>query len=87
VETADGRVLNGLIRARTDRTLTLQTQTEAMTIERREIERIAASLSPSCPKGCSTRWRGSGADLLAYLNRLTQAPCPMTPSDIDRPVR
>ena len=43
VATADGRVLNGLIRARTDRTLTLQTQTEALTLQRGDIEQVKPS--------------------------------------------
>ena len=30
----DGRVLNGLVKAQTDRTLTLQTQTEALVLDR-----------------------------------------------------
>ena len=34
----DGRVLNGLVQAQTDRTLTLQTQTEALVLDRSEIE-------------------------------------------------
>ena len=40
VAMSDGRVLNGLVRARTDRTLTLQTQTEALTLDRNDIEDV-----------------------------------------------
>jgi putative heme-binding domain-containing protein len=77
VETADGRVLNGLIRARTDRTLTLQTQTEAMTLERREIERIGASPFSLMPEGLLDPLSADQVrDLFAYLSRLTQAPLP-----------
>ncbi len=36
----DGRTLNGLVRGQTERTLTLQTQTEALVLDRREIERL-----------------------------------------------
>src|SRR5438034_9175731 len=36
----DGRVLNGLLAAQTDRTLTLKTQTETLTIERSDVQAL-----------------------------------------------
>ena len=47
----DGRVLNGLVRARTDRTLTLQTQTDALVLDRREIEGLQPSTLSLMPDG------------------------------------
>src|SRR5207249_6124851 len=43
VELKDGRVLNGLIAAKTDRTLTLRTMTEALTVERGDVAGIRES--------------------------------------------
>ena len=48
---ADGRVLNGIVRAKTDRTLTLQTQADALVLERREIERLDPSPASLMPEG------------------------------------
>jgi len=51
VDLKDGRTLNGLIAAKTDRTITLKTMTETVTLERSGIERIrdsALSLMPVC---------------------------------------
>ena len=47
----DGRVLNGLIKAQTARTLTLQTQTEAIALDRSEIEGVRPSSSSLMPDG------------------------------------
>ncbi len=47
----DGRVLNGLIKEQSARTLTLQTQTEAIHLDRSEIEAIRPSLSSLMPDG------------------------------------
>ena len=73
----DGRVLNGLVRARTDRTLTLQTQTEALVLDRREIETVQPSPLSLMPDGLLA---GLGEtetrDLLSYLMHQTQVPLP-----------
>ena len=40
VAMSDGRVLNGMVRNRTDRTITLQTQTETKVLDRTEVEAV-----------------------------------------------
>src|SRR5204862_575990 len=40
VELKDGRVINGVVAAKTERTVTLKTMTETMTVERAEISNI-----------------------------------------------
>ena len=73
----DGRALNGLVRARTDRTLTLQTQTEALVLDRREIETIEPSPLSLMPDGLLTPLsEPETRDLLAYLMHQTQVPLP-----------
>ena len=74
---SDGRVLNGLVRARTDRTLTLQTQTEALVLDRREIESEKFSLLSLMPEGLLTPLNQSEIrNLIAYLMSRTQVPAP-----------
>ena len=51
----DGRVLNGMVKAQSARTLTLQTQTEAIVLDRSEIEASGPRRRRSCPTACSTR--------------------------------
>ena len=71
----DGRVLNGVVTARTDRTLTLQTQTETATLERTAIEEAEESTASMMPEGLleslSARQR---RDLVAYLMHPAQVP-------------
>jgi len=74
---ADGRVLNGLVRAKTDRTLTLQTQTEALVIDRREIERLDPSPASLMPEGLlDPLSEDQVRDLFAYLMSRSQVPLP-----------
>ena len=47
----DGRVLNGMVKAQSPRTLTLQTQTEAIVLDRSEIEALRPSASSLMPDG------------------------------------
>ena len=73
----DGRVLNGLVKRQTDRTLTLQTQTEAIVIPRSEIESFRPSASSLMPDGLlDTLSPTEIRDLIAYLAQYTQAPLP-----------
>ena len=75
----DGRTLTGLVRARTDRTLTLQTQTEALVLDRREIERLEPSPQSLMPDGLLSQLSESECrDLIAYLMNRTQVPVPGT---------
>jgi putative heme-binding domain-containing protein len=73
----DGRVLNGLVRAQTQRTLTLQTQTEPLVLDRSEIERISPSPLSLMPDGLlAPLSETETGDLLAYLTHRTQVPLP-----------
>jgi len=73
----DGRVFNGLVRAQTDRTLTLQTQTEALVLDRREIEKVQPSPLSLMPDGLLVPLSAAETrDLLSYLMHRTQVPLP-----------
>ena len=73
----DGRVLNGLVRRQTDRTLTLQTQTEALTLDREEIEEVKPSPLSLMPEGLlDPLGEAEVRDLIAYLMHRTQVPLP-----------
>jgi putative heme-binding domain-containing protein len=68
VELKDGRTINGLISARTDRTITLKTQTDTMTIERKDIERMQDSSLSIMPEGLLESLEDTQRrDLLAFL--------------------
>ena len=73
----DGRLLNGMIAAKTERTLTLQTMTEKTTVERGEIAKMEELPMSLMPEGLpdalgETQMR----NLIAYLMRKTQVPLP-----------
>ena len=73
----DGRVLNGIVRARTERTLTLQTQTEALALDRRDIERVESSSLSLMPEALlNPLHEDEVRDLIAYLKGRTQVPLP-----------
>ncbi len=73
----DGRVLNGLVREQSPRTLTVQTQSEAIRLERSEVEAIRPSPSSLMPDGLLDALRPDEVrDLIAYLAHPTQVPLP-----------
>jgi putative heme-binding domain-containing protein len=75
----DGRVLNGLVRARTDRTLTLQTQTEAFVLDRTEIEDVRSSPVSLMPEGLLDPLNKEEVrDLIAYVMHRAQVPLPVS---------
>ncbi|MCW5551885.1 MAG: c-type cytochrome [Verrucomicrobiae bacterium] len=75
VDLKDDRTFNGLILARTDRTITLRTMTETLTLERAEIERIQESTLSLMPEGLlEALTEKQVRDLLAYLIHPTQVP-------------
>jgi putative heme-binding domain-containing protein len=77
VELKDGRVLNGLISAKTERTLTLKTMTETPTVERNEIAGIEESALSLMPEGLLEALPPEQArDLIAYLMDKSQVPLP-----------
>jgi putative membrane-bound dehydrogenase-like protein len=78
VDLKDGRVLNGLIAAKTERTLTLKTMTETVTVERSEIADIRESTASLMPEGLLEALRPEQArDLIAYLMHQSQVPLPI----------
>lgn len=71
----DGRTLNGLVAAKTDRTVTLKTMTETVTLERSGIENIQQSSLSLMPEGLLEALTETQArDLIAYLMSRTQVP-------------
>ncbi|HYG75174.1 MAG TPA: PVC-type heme-binding CxxCH protein [Planctomycetota bacterium] len=71
----DGRVLNGIVAARTERTLTLQTPTERITIEKSEIKKTRESPQSLMPEGLLQALTAEEVrDLFAYLMHPTQVP-------------
>lgn len=75
----DGRILNGVITAQNDRTMTFQTLTEKLTINKDDIEETkVTSLSPM-PEGLlQTMSPDQIRDLIAYLRHTSQVPLPTT---------
>jgi putative membrane-bound dehydrogenase-like protein len=75
VDLKDDRTLNALITARTDRTITLKTQTETLTLDRSEIERTQESSLSLMPEGLlEALTEVQVRDLIAYLIHRTQVP-------------
>jgi putative heme-binding domain-containing protein len=75
VDLKDDRTLNALITARTDRTITLKTQTETLTLDRSEIERTQESSLSLMPEGLLEALTETQVrDLIAYLMHRTQVP-------------
>jgi putative heme-binding domain-containing protein len=73
----DGRVLNGLIAAKTERTVTLKTATESLTVERSEITDLRESTQSLMPDGLLDAMPADQArDLVAYLMHKSQVPLP-----------
>jgi putative membrane-bound dehydrogenase-like protein len=73
----DGRVLNGMVSAKTDRTLTLKTMTEPVTVERSEIAKQEELPQSLMPEGLlQTFTQEQVRDLIAYLMHPSQVPLP-----------
>ena len=77
VDLKDGRALNCLIAAKTERTLTLRTMTETVTVERSEVAGIQGSALSLMPEGLLESLPPEQArDLIAYLMHKSQVPLP-----------
>jgi putative heme-binding domain-containing protein len=73
----DGRVLNGIIATKTDRTITLKTMTEVTTLERSQIESLQESALSIMPEGLLESLTDKQVrDLVAYLMSKSQAALP-----------
>jgi putative membrane-bound dehydrogenase-like protein len=74
----DGRVLNGIIKARNERTLTLQTQNELLVLDQGEIEGLKPTSASLMPEGqLESLPEAEVRDLFAYLMGRVQAPLPV----------
>lgn len=75
VNLKDGRTLNALIAAKTDRTLTLRTMTETLTVPRADLTSLQESALSLMPEGLlEALTPAQQRDLLAYLQHHTQVP-------------
>jgi putative heme-binding domain-containing protein len=75
----DGRVLNGMVSAKTDRTLTLKTMTEPVTVERTEIAKQEELPQSMMPEGLLQAFTPQQVrDLIAYLMHPVQVPLPQS---------
>ena len=73
----DGRVMSGVVKARTDRTLTLRTLTEEITAEKSEIAKEDVSPMSMMPEGLLLALGPDQVrDLIAYLMHPVQVPMP-----------
>ncbi len=73
----DGRTLNGLVAARTGRTVTLKTMTEVVTVERSEVDSLEESPLSLMPEGLLEALGETDArNLIAYLMAPSQVPLP-----------
>ena len=73
----DGRVLNGIIAARTEKMITLQTARDRQTIEQSEVEEIQPSSLSLMPDGLlQTLTNDEVRDLVAYVMSPSQVPLP-----------
>ena len=74
---ADGRTLNALVTARTERTLTLKTMTETVTVQRSDVKSLKESTLSIMPEGLlEALTPEQQRDLLAYLMHKSQVPLP-----------
>jgi len=88
VDLKDGRVLNALVSAKTERTLTLKTMTETLSVERKEIAELRESTLSLMPEGLLESLPAEQArDLIAYLMHKTQVPLPSVQASNSPPVR
>jgi putative heme-binding domain-containing protein len=79
LELKDGRVLTGLVRQENDRTLTLQTQNDKVTMPKRDIESRTKSAASMMPEGMLDKLTNDEVrDLVAYLASPEQVPLPKT---------
>lgn len=77
VATSDGRVMNGLVIAKNDHTLTLQTQTDRQTIALADVETIKTTPQSPMPDGLLDNLSTDQIrDLTAYLMQPSQVPLP-----------
>lgn len=76
---ANGRVLSGLIKEENDKTLTLQTQNEAVRVDKSDIEERQRSTQSMMPDGLLAPLSPAEVrDLIAYVSGAGQVPLPVS---------
>lgn len=74
---SSGRAISGVVLSKTDRTLTLQTQTEQLTVELDEVEEMVEQPVSLMPDGLLTQLTDDQiGDLFRYLQSTAQVPLP-----------
>ncbi|WP_197439703.1 PVC-type heme-binding CxxCH protein [Calycomorphotria hydatis] len=82
VLTADGRIFNGLVVAQDDKSLTLQTQTDRMTISMDDVDDLRTTPLSPMPDGLLDKLSEAQIrNLFAYLGSPTQIPLPAAEED------
>ena len=77
LQLADGRVLNGLVTDRNDRTITIRTATEQFVVETAEVEASKVTPLSPMPEGLlETLTPEQVRNLFAYLQHPSQVPLP-----------
>jgi putative heme-binding domain-containing protein len=77
ITTTSGRTLSGLVKEENDKTLTLQTQNEAIRLDKSEIEQRQRSLQSMMPDGLlAPLTLAEVRDLIAYMSGSGQVPLP-----------
>ncbi|MGV3755782.1 MAG: dehydrogenase, partial [Verrucomicrobiota bacterium] len=77
VDLKDGRTLNGVIRSKNARTLSVQTMTELLTIEQTEVDKLTESTLSLMPEGLvEALTEQQVRDVIAYLMHRGQVPLP-----------
>ena len=77
VKLKDGRTLNGFVTRRTERSLTLRSMTEELSLDSAEIEAVETSAQSMMPDGLlEALTPQQRRDLIGYLMHPTQAPLP-----------
>jgi putative membrane-bound dehydrogenase-like protein len=77
VATRDGRLIFGLLREQTERTLTVQTVNERVVLDREDVEEIKPSPASMMPEGILDKLSPDDVrDLVAYLASKSQVPLP-----------
>jgi putative heme-binding domain-containing protein len=80
VTTTSGRVVAGIVKAETDKLLTLQTQNEVVRLPKSDVEERRRSSLSMMPEGLLAQLKDDEVrDLLAYLAGPGQVPLPRTP--------
>jgi putative heme-binding domain-containing protein len=80
VNLKDGRTLNALISAKTERTITLKSMTDTLTVQRNEVTSMQESALSLMPDGLLESFTPEQRrDILAYLMHPSQIPLPSGP--------